>query len=166
MSAIMLRRRLRGLVLVAVLVAGLLAIGSRAGVQPTRAAWNDTGSVSTTQGAAVTMPGIGAIGCVRAGNGLSVTLSWTDVDPAYEYVVEAFNASGSRYFTTTVTASTAVIPNTTNVRAFQEFYEHTVRVTPRVAGNTSWTGTAVTRSIWEQLRYLNANPYVHCTDPS
>jgi len=164
--------RVRDVFALVAVVACLLALGSQASIRPTRAAWNDTAILTTTQGAATAagMPAIGAIACQQAGDKLSITLSWADASPLYEYVVEAFTAGGTRYFFTTVNGTagsvSVTIPNTTNVRFLQEVYRHSVTITPQVRNNTTWVGTTVTRSFWEQLRYVTPNPYVHCTDPS
>lgn len=165
-------RGMAGAMALVLAVGVLFAIGSRASVVPTRAAWNDSGVHSSVQGAATAagMPAIGPISCVQASDRYSVTLSWADADPRYEYFVKVLDASGRGYFEAVVTASNGVvsveIPNTSNIRVGQAVYEHSVTVTPRVRGNSGWVGPQATRAIWEQLHYGLFNPpFVHCTRP-
>lgn len=162
-------RRVRNTVLVTTGVLGLGAFGSLADVEQTRAAWTDLTSMVSGTVASHTMRSIpaGSIGCTPpSGGGESVTLSWTDLDPRYEYDVVAKDSDGGTYFSTSVRGSggtvSVVVPKR-NASVWLITYTHPVTVTPKLAG-TTWKGSATTRNIYERGNIIGTNR-VYCAQP-
>lgn len=160
-------RRAGGVITLAGGMAALVAAGTLSVVQPTTASWTDTPVMTTGGLSAMTLASAPAASCSGSG-GTSVTLSWGDLGPLYEYVVVARDSDGGEYSRQTVrgngTTVSAVIARRTLIT--YTAYEHSVTVTPRLRSNTAWVAPPTVRSIWERYPTLiGVGNRVFCEKP-
>lgn len=160
-------RRDRRLILIGPLAFVLGIAGALVSVQSAQAAFADTATATSGSSSSRTLASVPAVGCTGSG-GTSVTLSWTDLGPLYEYVVVARDSDNGVYSTQTVrgngTTVSAVIERRTSIT--YTAYEHRVTVTPRLISSTSWVAPSTDRSIWERYNLVpGLNNRVFCSAP-